>query len=591
MINCPLSLTAGIAGAFILLTLTPGAPAQVSDREIDAAIQKGVDYLMREKEKIDPRSPELLAYTLFRANFPKKHAVIQSAIRSIQTSIRSDGYRPGQDGYYQAGLAALLLEAVDPVEYKSELQSVARYILDGQHSAGYWDYPNQDRGGDTSISQYALLGLWAAEHTGMEIPPSVWDKAASWLLKNQRSGGFVYHPTEPNVVTYSMTAAGCSSLMLCRRELFPGESGEEVVESKKKVAALKKKPTQLYGILKLVDLGTPDDKPDAPKTPAPVREVTRLKLSELNSGIRRSVNWLDDNFAVDLAKAKKSADGRVWNYYYLYGLERVGSFGELEMIGNHDWYKEGARFLVNTQQSDGHWKGTESADITTCLSLLFLVKATGQALGEPRRREPKVGTGLLAAGRGLPDDLKKVQMKNGRIETLADDQEVTDLLSQLEAGSTADLAPEEKDKKLEQLEQAVIETVRVGNREQLIGQVDRLQKLVGNPSPEIRRIALWALARSNNLTVAPLFIERLQDGDLDVAIEANQGLCILSRKLKGVGVPDDPLKGIRDQRPAEELKEIANRWRKQATDRWRAWYLSIRPYSERDDLLDHTAEK
>lgn len=588
MLNRPLSAAAGIAGVFLLFGVTAVASAQVSDREIDTAIKKGLDYLLVDANRAAPRSPELLAYTLFRAGVPKDHAIIRSAIQGIQGSINSSsGYRPARDGYYQAGLAALLLEAIDPVEYKSELQSVANYILDGQRGPGYWDYPNQERGGDTSISQYALLGLWAAEHSGMEIPPSVWDKAAGWLLKNQRSGGFVYHPTEPPlVVTHSMTAAGCSSLMLCRRELFPGDS-EIVAESRK--AAVKKKPTALYGILKLVDLGQPEEKPNAVKPR--VEEPTKLSASDINAGIRRSLKWFDSNYAVDLARNRQIGGTKAWNYYYLYGLERVGSFGELVEIDGHDWYRDGARFLVDKQQSDGHWKGSESADITTCLSLLFLVKATGQALGEPRRREPKVGTGLLAAGRGLPDDLTKVQMKNGRVETLADDQEVTDLLSQLEAGSTADLVPEEKDKKLQQLEKAVIQTVRSGHREQLIGQVDRLKKLVASPSPEIRRIALWSLARSNDLTVAPLFIDRLQDGDLDVAIEANQGLCILSRKLKGVGVADDPLKGIRDQRPAEELKEIANRWRKQAADGWRAWYLSVRPYSERDDLLDHTAEK
>jgi hypothetical protein len=60
----------------------------------------------------------------------------------------------------------------------------------------------------------------------------------------------------------------------------------------------------------------------------------------------------------------------------------------------------------------------------------------------------------------------------------------------------------------------------------------------------------------------------------------------LSRRLEGVGLPEDPLEDQRGTASQERLKEIAEQWRAAATERWHNWYLSIRPYSERDDLLD-----
>jgi hypothetical protein len=61
------------------------------------------------------------------------------------------------------------------------------------------------------------------------------------------------------------------------------------------------------------------------------------------------------------------------HYYYLYGLERVCALAKRERIGDHDWYQEGARYLVAAQDPDGSWHGD---DIDTCWALLFLRRAT-----------------------------------------------------------------------------------------------------------------------------------------------------------------------------------------------------------------------
>src|SRR6185437_5922375 len=84
---------------------------------------------------------------------------------------------------------------------------------------GSWDYSGRTAG-DTSISQYAVLGLWEADNGGARVSPLVWDRAAQWFLSVQSGGSWNYHRDEPsNPETISMTAAGVGSLLICRRQL------------------------------------------------------------------------------------------------------------------------------------------------------------------------------------------------------------------------------------------------------------------------------------------------------------------------------------------------------------------------------------
>ncbi|GAG08690.1 unnamed protein product, partial [marine sediment metagenome] len=98
---------------------------------------------------------------------------------------------------------------------------------------------------------------------------------------------------------------------------------------------------------------------------------------EDDSPVERGVNWLGRNFTVQGNPRERSS--RAWHYYYLYGLERVGRLTGRRFVGKHDWYREGADFLVLKAKApfDEAWKGTgiEGAeDIATSMALLFLSK-------------------------------------------------------------------------------------------------------------------------------------------------------------------------------------------------------------------------
>ncbi|MFO1092050.1 MAG: DUF4159 domain-containing protein [Planctomycetaceae bacterium] len=68
--------------------------------------------------------------------------------------------------------------------------------------------------------------------------------------------------------------------------------------------------------------------------------------------------------------------------YYLYGLERAGRLTGTRFYGDHDWYRQGARFLHDTQNIRfGSWPDDRGDEVVgTSLALLFLSKGLSPVL-------------------------------------------------------------------------------------------------------------------------------------------------------------------------------------------------------------------
>jgi hypothetical protein len=91
--------------------------------------------------------------------------------------------------------------------------------------------------------------------------------------------------------------------------------------------------------------------------------------------------WLDKNWSVtENVGPAETAKGQPtgWLYYYLYALERTGMLYDTALIGNHDWYLDGARQLLAAQKPDGSWDASHFKHPTwdTCFAILFLKRAT-----------------------------------------------------------------------------------------------------------------------------------------------------------------------------------------------------------------------
>ncbi|MBM3203373.1 hypothetical protein FJZ55_05655, partial [Candidatus Woesearchaeota archaeon] len=233
--------------------------------------------------------------------------------------------------------------------------------------------------------------------------------------------------------------------------------------------------------------------------------------------------------------------------------------------------------ILLRQLSDGSWsEGRGDHVVSTALALLFLSKATATTIAPVRRL---VGSGLLAGGRGLPTNLDQVQITDGQVKERKIKGSFDELLVELERTAVTNSS-------VEAIQAAVVDAVQLEQSEELFQQVPRLKKLASNPQLEVRRTACWALGRSGDVSAAPSLIKALKDPDESVVREASFGLCILSRRVKGIGVPIDPTEGLEEDSSDEVRKAHLDKWKSQSIRNWNDWYRKVRPYSERDDRTD-----
>src|SRR4051812_44803365 len=168
-----------IAGALLAIfsPLTGSARAQQ-----EQAVSRGVEFLRSHAGNQQVGETAMIALALIKADVPKNDPVLTSCVAKILKRFTSSGYDPERKGghdVYEAAVVAMVLANMENEEYRSPMSLVAGYLLGRQNANGSWDYTSRTQG-DTSISQYAILGLWECENAGFDVPPSVWDKAAAW---------------------------------------------------------------------------------------------------------------------------------------------------------------------------------------------------------------------------------------------------------------------------------------------------------------------------------------------------------------------------------------------------------------------------
>ncbi len=558
-----------------LLACASTALAAPEDPKVKAAIKGGIRYL-RGAGSYGSGYDSLVAYALLKAG--ESEDSVRSTIDKVRGKISSGSYRPRSHHRYEAGCDLMMLEAADAKKYFVEIEAIAKYLIAAQHTDGHWSYTLSDFG-DTSISQYALLGLWAARRAGVEVPLSVWEDSARWHMRTQaKNGGFTYHPAEGNrnegSATHTMAVAGTGSLYVARLHLFPKAGPLKVRSAAPKTAkGSKKKITfdERYSFLIKIDLDRVEAEDDGAGQPDSTDKPFKrtLRQGSLDERILAGLAWNRAFYNI------KSPTGSGKQLYYLYGLERVSVLASIEEYNGRDWYADGADSLIATQNRDGSWDAASNSSAATAFALLFLSRATEKLINRPSRNRHRIRSGLLGGGRGLPQGLENVEMKNGRITSKTTTAPLEAMLAQLEQTSPANVL---------EAQEAIVETIQIGNPEELVGQIARLRKLASDPRAEVRRVAIWAIGRTRDVQFGTLLIAALKDADVGVMTEAHNALCVLARKPLGLGVPDRPDAGLPEDADAEARQRAAEKWSRQATRAWSEWYKRIRPYDERDDL-------
>ena len=175
-------------------------------------------------------------------------------------------------------------------------------------------------GGDNSNSQFAVLALYDAQRVGVEVSRETWELAADyWRSTQNDDGSWGYVPGDAG--TGSMTCAGIGGLAIVDRRARIGRR-----HGRKR-----------------------------PRRSAAGRTKTTTSSTAPSIGSR-------SDFSVN-HNPRPAGGGQSCLYYYLYGLERAGRLTARRFIGDHDWYREGAEFLVREQDSLSHyWKGNWHAE-------------------------------------------------------------------------------------------------------------------------------------------------------------------------------------------------------------------------------------
>jgi hypothetical protein len=316
--------------------LLQGPAEPLTAGEVRDAIAGGVKYLLEEQDQNRGTWNDLAPYpggvtalctlALLNSGVEPSHPQIQKALKFLRN------LEPTKT--YSVSLQTMVFCAAEPKRDQILIQRNVNWLESIQLPNGSWSYPSGD--GDNSNAQFAVLALHEAERVGAEVRPEIWQKAADYWATCQNPDGAWGYKVDWNEGLGSMTCAGIGAMVICQERVRKADAS--------------------------VDNGF----------------VQCCQLQEQDDSLDRAINWLARNFSVRRNPGRRGM-GQVWHYYYLYGLERVGRLTARRFIGDHDWYREGAEYLIRQQDPfSHHWQGQNTAEdsphIATSMALLFLSK-------------------------------------------------------------------------------------------------------------------------------------------------------------------------------------------------------------------------
>ena len=446
---------ASLSGQFALAAAcafpTPASGVTPESPEVKAVIEKGLAFL-ETKQETRLGGHCLMGLSFLKNGRDRSHPVVLQALKACEdfaanpaTTMSGTG---GADNY-SIGLAIIFLCEHDPVKNRGAAQRVLNHLLSKQMVNGAWSYQGTTSG-DTSQTQYAALGLWMADASGLDVPEAAVERLCGWLMRTQDPrGAWGYHGIDPGnmarveqaQVRPSLAAAGLGSVYICADLLGITDPKEEVGEDK------------LPPVLKEVQQKQGKKKRDG-QSKAIDAEAVRKSMADGNQ-------WFAQNFTVKTNE---------WNHYYLYGLERYMSFRELaegEGEREPEWYNHVFDYLRQTQLPTGAWPTIHDTDMTaTSFAVLCLSRSTRKSINLKLKA---LGEGVLVGGMGLPKNVSDLQERNGKVVESPLGGTVEEILSIIEDPNNPEL------KRLVESGQSIPLDSDVTKRS---GQVTRLRSLV-----------------------------------------------------------------------------------------------------------------
>ncbi len=252
------------------------------------------------------------------------------------------------------------------------------------YGAAGWRYAYPNMGEtkpqiDISATQYAMLGLKAATRLGIEYDKKMVMDAFHFFRKQQDKDG-------PKVVRVKEG-----------EDPDAKEKDDKKKDDKKKTSSKKYKPhskdrargwgycrqdehlkgdASTYGSMTAAGICALILIRDELEDDRALSSKWKKQAEECDQMIYDGLAWMVMNWTLE----NNPKRGSYRYYYYLYTVERLGMLGQIDFIGQYDWYFEGAEIILKQQDPSGMWDPQNEIDpsdiYNTCYALLFLKKAT-----------------------------------------------------------------------------------------------------------------------------------------------------------------------------------------------------------------------
>ncbi len=265
---------------------------------------------------------------------------------------------------------------------ESWMEECARFLLENRVKSGKsraaiegrkeslpdeWSYPG-DLGPfpDHSNTHVALLGLNAAMRCGIKVPEEVWASALEHFLDTQESDG----PAERGVklvkgrirrVPFEYLRRAKGEYLKARGWCYRTNQRAETCMLDKGLASTGSMTAAGITSLQLA------------------KSALRAKLEpayekRIGGAVGDGFAWLGRYWDV---KYNPNHSQYLWRFYYYWALEQAASLSSRRVVGLHDWYREIAEHLMDTQRDDGSWDdGNCPGSVTnTAFALLFLARS------------------------------------------------------------------------------------------------------------------------------------------------------------------------------------------------------------------------
>lgn len=244
-------------------------------------------------------------------------------------------------------------------EERVYMEALVERLVEHKDRGGCWRYSMDLKEHDISNGQFAVLGLKSASRCGIKVEKEIWEDVLEYYLTYQSPRG----PKVKYLDFKSFEADGTPKFRTLSTEARGWSYHHGFPEAGKIVGSHVNIGISCL-LLSYEELA---------KLHSPVASKNRAKVKE---AVRSGLAWLDAHWAIDTRPNSE----KHYYHYYIYSLGRVGALTQRRFIGERDWYREGACYLMDKQGAGGSWaprSGEWGIDTSsTSFTLLFLNRST-----------------------------------------------------------------------------------------------------------------------------------------------------------------------------------------------------------------------